>query len=224
MTDPHRRTRQQGGQAVDGARFRATGRTRDDGTPISGVTIRATGALERAARHRTLRSPLSYQFIADGRQALLVKLPAPLTQRSHSGTVRIGTPRSISTTTQGRNGDYRSCMPISGARIRSRPGGPPELFVPTGRNRTGRDEVRRAALDAIRAAEDDRDTDEGREADTLSWLEAELAGVWTRNEGDKPGRANQGSGTTQGRPRGESTPDLTGAVLLSRFLGWWGFE
>jgi hypothetical protein len=54
--------------------------------------------------------------------------------------------------------------------------------------------------------------------DTLRWPEAELADVWARSEG---GSLNK-LATSLERHRGdlpeEVTPDLTGAVLLSRSL------
>jgi hypothetical protein len=90
-----------------------------------------------------------------------------------------------------------------------------------------RDEVRRVALEAVRAAEqEDSDTAAGRntsedsddETDTLRWLEAELADVWARGDGSSLSGQRGGLERHRGDLLEEITPDLTGAVLLSRSL------
>ncbi|MGB8227764.1 MAG: zinc ribbon domain-containing protein, partial [Pseudonocardiaceae bacterium] len=90
-----------------------------------------------------------------------------------------------------------------------------------------RDEVRRAALEAVRAAEDeDIDTAETHntggnsdgETETLRWLEDELADVWARSESGNPSGLPRGLGRHRGDLPEEIAPDLTGAVLLTRSL------
>lgn len=88
-----------------------------------------------------------------------------------------------------------------------------------------RDEVRRAALEAVRAAEaEDSDTAEGRntnrdnEEDVLRWLEAELRDVWARSEGGNLAELPKGLERQRDDLREEIAPDLTGAVLLTRSL------
>ena len=92
------------------------------------------------------------------------------------------------------------------------------------------DDVRRAALEAVRAAEDDRDTGESPElgededgaADTLRWLEAELAGVWARNDGNSMNGLSKGLERHRGALLTEITPGMTGAALRTRSLmGAW---
>lgn len=48
-----------------------------------------------------------------------------------------------------------------------------------------RDGVRRAALEAVQAAEGPDTATDGEEQDVLNWLEAELREVWTRAEGSR---------------------------------------
>lgn len=90
-----------------------------------------------------------------------------------------------------------------------------------------RDEVRRAALEAIRAAEDGSDGARGSETgeandsvvQALRWLEAGLADVWARSEGGNPAGLTKALERHRGDLPAEITPDLTGAVLLSHSLG-----
>jgi len=65
---------------------------------------------------------------------------------------------------------------------------------------------------------------EGGEAGTPRWLEADLRDVWTRSDGSSLDRLTKGLERHRGDLLTEITPELTGAVLLSRPPGWCVFE
>jgi hypothetical protein len=60
--------------------------------------------------------------------------------------------------------------------------------------------------------------DEDGTADTLRWLEAELADVWARSEGSSLNGLSTGLERRRGDLLTEITPGMTGAVLLTRSL------